>query len=188
MAWDEGLLRLINQTTANRFCDAVMPWLTRGDVVRYTLAGVGVGLLVHAVWRGDRPQLQRAGLTVLLSLLAVALCETLGSHLIRPWVARPRPPRCLPDVRLLVSLGPSFSFPSAHAANTAAVGTVVGRAYPRLAVPLLGFAAVIAYSRVYVGVHHPFDVVAGAALGVLVGALLSRFADRLWTRSDDEQH
>jgi len=50
---------------------------------------------------------------------------------------------------------------------------------PRLSVPLLVLAAAVAWSRVYVGVHFPFDVVAGAALGVAIGVTVIRVLPRL---------
>ena len=61
------------------------------------------------------------------------------------------------------------SFPSGHAAMSFAGATFLALAAPRLAPALFVLAAAVAYSRVYVGVHYPLDVVAGAALGAAVG-------------------
>ena len=68
------------------------------------------------------------------------------------------------------------SFPSGHAATAFACATVIAWASPRLAVPAFVLAALVAWSRVYVGVHWPLDVLGGAALGVLVATALLKLA------------
>jgi membrane-associated phospholipid phosphatase len=68
----------------------------------------------------------------------------------------------------------SLSFPSAHAATSFAAATQMGALSRPLRAPLLAAAAVMAFSRPYLGVHHPSDVVAGAAVGALIGRLLAR--------------
>ena len=61
--------------------------------------------------------------------------------------------------------------PSGHTASAAAFTRVVGAAYPRLRIPLNVLAAAIGFSRVYTGVHHPSDVIAGWLLGKGTGTL-----------------
>jgi undecaprenyl-diphosphatase len=63
----------------------------------------------------------------------------------------------------------SASFPSGHSATAFAAAVAVGLFYPRLRLPLLALAAVVALSRVYLGVHYASDVLAGSLLGVLLG-------------------
>ena len=60
----------------------------------------------------------------------------------------------------LVELPSTYSFPSGHATVSFACATVLALAVPRLRVPLFALAALISFSRVYVGVHYPFDVLA----------------------------
>ena len=78
-------------------------------------------------------------------------------------------PRARPHVVALVALPHDHSFPSGHAATGFAGATVIGAVVPRARVPLFVLAALVAWSRVYVGVHYPLDVAAGALLGVAVG-------------------
>jgi membrane-associated phospholipid phosphatase len=82
---------------------------------------------------------------------------------------RARPP--VSGVDAVGVIPASASFPSGHAATAFAAAVAVGMFYPRLRRPLLALAAVVALSRVYLGVHYATDVLAGTVLGVLLGLL-----------------
>jgi membrane-associated phospholipid phosphatase len=73
----------------------------------------------------------------------------------------------------------STSFPSGHAASGAAFAVAVGDVLPGLRLPLRGAAFVVAFSRVYTGVHYPGDVLVGAAVGTVVGRLISSVGRRV---------
>jgi membrane-associated phospholipid phosphatase len=73
----------------------------------------------------------------------------------------------------------SNSFPSGHSASAAAFAVSVGDVLPAFRVPLRAAAAIVAFSRVYTGVHYPADIVAGAAVGALVGKVTAIVALRL---------
>ena len=84
-----------------------------------------------------------------------------------------RPPVRYPDPDALVQVPETGSFPSGHAATSFACAALLARAAPRWAVAALYvLAAGIAFSRVYVGVHYPLDVIAGAVLGLAVARVL----------------
>jgi membrane-associated phospholipid phosphatase len=72
----------------------------------------------------------------------------------------------------LIPMPRSSSFPSGHATMSFACATVLSTLVPRAAPAFFALAAAIAYSRLYLGVHWPLDVVAGAVLGVLTALLL----------------
>lgn len=113
--------------------------------------------------------------------IAILLAE-MASGLLKVAIERERPPLANPDPDPLVRLPATYSFPSGHATVSFACATVVALAVPRLTWPLFVLAALIAWSRVYVGVHYPGDVLAGAVLGVAVGALV-RLAGRFLRRA-----
>jgi undecaprenyl-diphosphatase len=122
-----------------------------------------LGLLAALTWR--RPWI--FPLVVAGSFLADLI--TLGIKVItdrsRPYVDHPEPEPLL-DTAL------DLSFPSGHAATAFAAATLLAGLAPRFAVPLFALAAAMAWSRVYVGVHYPLDVLAGAILGAAVGLTL----------------
>jgi undecaprenyl-diphosphatase len=114
--------------------------------------------------------------------VAILIAESVSGAL-KDWIARDRPPLLDPDPGPLVSLPATHSFPSGHATVSFACATTLALAVPRLRIPLYTLAALIAFSRVYVGVHYPVDVLAGAVLGVgiaialrMLGAALRRSA------------
>lgn len=182
MGADVALFRLINSTGTTLLGDRFFPWITNAGVLQPFLILVLAGLVVSAYAKRDRAAIRYAWTVVAVAVLSISACELLNKHLIRAYVMRPRPPLALHDVRLLVGLGPSSSFVSSHAHNAAAVSAALARAWPRCAPYVMAFAAVVAYSRVYVGVHYPSDVICGALLGVVVSSLLWRLAERLGGR------
>jgi undecaprenyl-diphosphatase len=112
----------------------------------------------------------------LFLLVAADLAAEGLSYGLREWIGRKRPPLVYPEPKPLVHVPHSGSFPSGHASIAFACATVIAWKVPRLGVPAFVLAAAIAWSRVYVGVHWPLDVLGGAALGVLVATALLMLA------------
>ena len=106
---------------------------------------------------------------------AILLAESISGAL-KELIERDRPAVADPDPETLVELPATFSFPSGHATVSFACATVLALAVPRLLVPLYALAALISFSRVYVGVHYPSDVLVGAVLGVGIAIALRSLA------------
>jgi undecaprenyl-diphosphatase len=109
--------------------------------------------------------LPRATAAAALAVGTAALLVTLLKDLFD----RARPPVADPGLDPIGIVPASASFPSGHAATAFAAAVAVALVYPRLGRPLLALAAVIAVSRVYLGVHYLLDVAAGTLLGIAVG-------------------
>jgi undecaprenyl-diphosphatase len=111
-----------------------------------------------------------------VALVTATLAADGLSYLLRQWIGRDRPPLVYEDPRPLVGLPHSGAFPSGHAASAFAAATVIAWASRRLAAGAYLLAALVAWSRVYVGVHWPLDVIGGAALGTLVAIALLKLS------------
>src|SRR5690606_11972302 len=105
---------------------------------------------------------------LLTCILAFAITDASAHQVLKSSIQRHRPSFTLPNVQLRTNAHAGYSFPSNHAANMFAVATVLGF-FSSYWLPLFFFiAGIIAYSRVYVGVHFPLDVVVGAIYGILM--------------------
>ena len=112
--------------------------------------------------------------------LQVAIADLAGqliSYGLKQWIGRVRPNDVYASPKPLVHAPHDGSFPSGHATVSFACATVLAFYAPRAAPAFFVLAAAIAWSRVYVGVHYPLDVLGGAVLGVAI-ALALRFLAR----------
>jgi membrane-associated phospholipid phosphatase len=118
--------------------------------------------------------------------MSAALCAAASAGvivtLVKEAVDRARPAVANPWLDPIGVIPTSASFPSGHSATAFATAVAVGLVYPRLRVPLLLLAALVALSRVYLGMHYATDVVVGsalgAAMGLAAGSLVLRVARR----------
>ncbi|HEX9416696.1 MAG TPA: phosphatase PAP2 family protein [Gaiellaceae bacterium] len=124
---------------------------------------IAIALVCAVLWR--RP-------LVFAWVVAADLIGNLGSYGLRELIGRPRPSMRYASPHTLVRAPTDASFPSGHTTIAFACAAVLAYFKPRLAPPLFLLAAAIGFSRIYVGVHYPLDVVGGAALGLAIGALL----------------
>jgi undecaprenyl-diphosphatase len=110
-----------------------------------------------------------------LIFLQVALADFIGqlvSYGLREAIGRPRPPEVFAEPKPLVHLPQDGSFPSGHATSSFACAVTLAFFAPRAAPLFLVLATAIAWSRVYVGVHYPLDVLGGAVLGAAIAKAL----------------
>jgi undecaprenyl-diphosphatase len=119
-----------------------------------------------------------------VGVTAIGLTSLLVNQPLKLAGARMRPPREELGVppRRWVRMPQSTSFPSGHSASAAAFAVAVGDVVPALRVPLRAAATIVAFSRVYTGVHYPGDVLVGASVGALVGRLAADVARRRASR------
>ena len=166
---DLAILQWIQDNLRCGILDTIMPAVTAlGSGAALWLALTAVLLL--------RPQTRRTGWMLLGALALETVCCNL---LLKPLVARPRPFALEPGVQLLIALPGDFSFPSGHTAAGFAAVSALYFGKSRLWLPALAAAVLIAFSRLYLYVHYPTDVLAGAVLGVACGWTVQAAAERM---------
>jgi undecaprenyl-diphosphatase len=140
-------------------------WWVKGPL----LVALGLGC---DLWRRRVPVafLAAGAATLTASLVVAPLKELFG---------RTRPPAAEPELGCVVPIPDNASFPSGHSATAFAAATAIAILSPRMRPFALALAAAIALSRVYLRVHFPADVVAGALLGAGIGALAAWIALKL---------
>lgn len=111
-------------------------------------------------------------------LLAVGVL--VGNVCLKNLIARPRPCWLDSSVRLLIADPTDYSFPSGHTLSSVIGATILTKTDRRFGYAAIPLAALIAFSRLYLYVHFPSDVLAAAVLGVMIGEL-AFYADRRWT-------
>jgi undecaprenyl-diphosphatase len=162
-ALDTSLFRWINGHP-NAIFDALMPFVTGAGNWHIVILVAWTSLILFGGSRGR--------VAALLVIPLITLSDQTSSNFLKPAIERLRPCNALPDVRLLAGCSSSFSMPSSHAANFGAAALHLSIHYPRVAPILVGMALLVAYSRVYVGVHYPFDVAVGLGVGLLCALIL----------------
>lgn len=128
----------------------------------YPLIALGLG---YAFYKDKR----KAAYLLLMLLVALGISDLMTSHVLKNILGRLRPCHTLEGVHLLAGCSDSFSLPSSHASNSAAMSTVAFYEHRKLLFPLVFLILLIAYSRVYLGVHYPFDVLLGMITGIGYG-------------------
>ena len=106
-------------------------------------------------------------------ILLIVVTDQTGYRLLKELFQRPRPCNVLPDVLTPLGCTGSFSFPSNHALNNFAVAAFFSKIYPNYTWVLYIVATLVAISRVYLGLHYPSDIIAGAAIGMIFGYLFA---------------
>jgi undecaprenyl-diphosphatase len=141
---------LLNQT---------MIILNHGGALVWAIGAVLLGLVFRRRWSG-----------VFQVTLAIGLAALLADCAAKPVIARHRPFVSYTGFELMAKPQRSGSFPSTHAAGASAGAFALGRVFPELRAALWIMAALVAFARVYVGVHYPLDVIGGAVIGLAAAA------------------
>ena len=160
-----SILDFIQNQFRTPFGDFVMPLISKlgnGGIIWLVLSGL---LCVF-------PKYRKAGVTMLTALaLDVLLCNVM----LKPLVGRMRPFTVNTGMELLINAPKDFSFPSGHTAASFAAAFALLFVKNKLWIPSMILASLIAFSRLYLYVHYPTDVLAGILLGLIVSVAANVF-------------
>jgi undecaprenyl-diphosphatase len=161
---DSSLLNWVQAHFKTAFMDRVMLFFTR-------LGDKGIIWIIYAVICACSSKLRHAGVSL---TMCVSACAFVGNFGIKPLFRRTRPCNIDNARPLLLSRPADSSFPSCHTMTSfaAAVVTLLHAGGP-LGFSSFVFASMISFSRVYLYVHYPSDVIAGVALGIVTGRLFA---------------
>jgi len=173
-SWDITLFRLINGQGHNYFLDWFMLFMTDLKNFQYVLPVLVVWVLVRE---------KKAGIVFLVFIgLTLAITDPFSSRLLKDWLGRVRPCHVLEEVRLLTDCNTSYSFPSSHAVNIFAAAFFLSQPLKKLSPLFFGIAGIVGFSRIYIGIHYPLDVIGGAAIGLLIAWPMRWLQDQVVAR------
>jgi undecaprenyl-diphosphatase len=159
--WDNAFMTTIFSLEGKRFLSATMPWISHsGNGYYYPL--LPLLLLVFD------PQLAR--LLFYRALVAFGL-ELPFYKLLKNLIKRDRPCVALAAVHNRISPSDQFSFPSGHTAAAMVVAALLASLLPPLMPIVFVWSSLVGFSRVYLGVHYPSDIIAGTFLGLACAAI-----------------
>ena len=164
---DKMIFYFFNRVIANRFFDFLMPIITNENIWAFPI----ICGLIYLILKDGR----RAQITVIILIVSCGLADYSSASILKPFFERLRPSHEMLDgIRILMGKGGKYGFVSSHAANIFAAAVVLSYFYPRSKKLFFTIASMVAFSRVYIGVHYPGDIIFGGLLGYgLAWAVLS---------------
>lgn len=171
MSFDWSILHWIQHTLVCPALDFLMP--------KITLLGNGGAIwLLAAVALLITKKYRRYGVYLLAALAAGVLS---GNVVLKNLIARPRPCWLDTSVQLLIANPTDYSFPSGHTLSSVIGATILTKADRRFGYAAIPLAALIAFSRLYLYVHFPTDILGAVVLGVAIGLAVCAAGNKLWT-------
>ena len=160
--FDSSILLYIKDNMHGTIMDKVMVAIT-------SLGDNGAIWIIIAIILMINKKYRKIGFMALLALL---LSTILGEGILKNVVQRIRPSADIPAIDLLIVKPLSYSFPSGHTTSSFAVAGVLAKYFKNYALEIFSLASLIAFSRLYLYVHYPTDVLAGVVLGLICSGII----------------
>lgn len=174
---DIWILDFINDNLHNPILDKLMMFIT-------SLGNSGLIWIVISIILITIPKYRKVGV---MALCALILTTILGEVILKNILQRSRPFTKVPDFELLIKAPLSYSFPSGHTGSSFAVAGILGSKFKKSRIYIYILAMLIAFSRLYLYVHYPSDVLAGVVLGSASAFIvLYLFSDKLYEKNIEQ--
>lgn len=178
---NDSLFYFFNHNFQNPIFDALLPVVTHLGGFKILLV-VLIAIILYAHLK-KKNTLKRITILALIAFL----CSDLFAAILKWLIRESRPFVSLNNVRLLITENDPLSFPSGHTTSTLAVVTfyvlnmreLSKKHYKLIGIALMAFAVIIPFSRMYVGVHYPGDVLAGAVIGIVGALIVNKYKDEI---------
>ena len=121
----------------------------------------------------------------LFSIISLIICALAVNVILKPLIHRPRPFSKLADIVLLIKAPKDFSFPSGHTAASFVMVYIFFRHIKKFFVPVFITGILIAFSRMYLSVHFPSDIIAGIIIGIFSGYAGEKLTDGFYRKKID---
>ena len=162
---DFELLIILNQKISNSLFDLIMPIITNED---YWVIPI-LCLIIYLLFFGQK----KGKIVLFLLIISLGINDYICASIIKPTIARLRPSHeFLEYINLLVPKGGKWSMPSNHASNMFVLATIISSFYSKTKAAIFLIAILVSFSRVYVGVHYPLDVIVGASIGTTIATIV----------------
>ena len=173
MDFEFRILDFIQEYLSSPIMDRIMIFFTM-------LGDAGALWIAVALYMIISKKHRRTGIALSIALL---VSSVLGNLILKPVFARPRPFITKEGMELLINAPGDFSFPSGHTLASFVSATVLIMREKKIGLCFLLPAVLISFSRMYLYVHFPTDILAGILLGVLMGILSVKVTDRLFEKN-----
>lgn len=162
LSLDGGFLLFLQEYVRNPILNSIMIFIT-------SLGDGGILWIAATIILLIPKKTRKVGIMSAVALLGSLI---INNNIIKNIVQRPRPFVTFTDLQIIISTPSEFSFPSGHTSSSFAAAAVFYRHLPKkLGLPSVILAGLIGFSRLYVGVHYPTDVIAGVIMGILLSYL-----------------
>lgn len=160
--FDNYILFNIEKYMQNKYLDRLMPIITSMGNVGFIWITIAVFLILDKPYRA-------VGNAVILTLIVSTI---IGEGIVKHIVRRVRPCNYQNTINLLIAKPMSYSFPSGHTVSSFAVAEILSMYFNQYKLIFIGIALLIAFSRLYLNVHYPSDIISGIIIGILCSKLV----------------